>query len=237
MTSDKDGRTVRGAGRSQYSSPLRAERAAETKRRIAIAALELFSESGFARTTVARIAERAGVAVPTVYAVYNSKAAIVGTLLAQLEEDADSAGWRARIADERDPRRKLAGFAEWSAAFFSSSRPVVVAARGAAGDPAIVQLQEQGNAHRREALHALLTSIGPDLRSDLPLEAAVDRAWILTGLELYLAATEACGWSDAAYTTWLTALLHDQLLDPELAPSRSKRPVPPARLSVSQAHR
>ncbi|HLH47688.1 MAG TPA: TetR/AcrR family transcriptional regulator [Acidimicrobiales bacterium] len=198
----------------RYRSTLRAERAAETKRRIALAARELFAERGFAGTTVAGIAERAGVAVPTVYATYGSKGAIVRSLLAQLEEDADAAGWRARIAGEDDPRRKLAYFAQWSGAFFSLSRAVVVAARDAAGDPAIVELRDHGDAHRRQALRSLLESIRPALGPDLSAEAALDRAWILTGLELYLAAVEGCGWSGEGYVEWLTGLLHTQLLRP-----------------------
>ena len=39
-------------------------------------------------------------------------------------------------------------------------------------------------------------------------------AWILTGVEPYLGATEGCGWSDQEYEEWLTALLQEQLLDP-----------------------
>ncbi len=41
---------------------------------------------------------------------------------------------------------------------------------------------------------------------------AVDRAWMLTGVELYFAATGGCGWSAAEYTDWLAGLLQEQLL-------------------------
>jgi hypothetical protein len=37
---------------------------------------------------------------------------------------------------------------------------------------------------------------------------------MLTGVELYLAATTSCGWTDLDYTEWLGALLVDQLLAP-----------------------
>lgn len=201
-------------GAAHYRSPLRAQRAAQTRARIAVAARDLFAEHGFAGTTVAGIAERAGVAVPTVYATYGSKGAIVRALLTQFEADADAAGWWTRIAAEDDPRRKLAAFARWSAALFSSSKAVIAAARGAASDPAIVELRDQGDQHRREGLRELLATMAPGLRPGLTPDAALDRAWILTGVELYLAATEGCGWSDDAYAGWLTALLHDQLLGP-----------------------
>lgn len=51
-----------------YELKRRAERQEETRRRIVAAAVELHSTVGPARTTVAAIAERAGVTRPTVYA-------------------------------------------------------------------------------------------------------------------------------------------------------------------------
>lgn len=35
---------------------------------------------------------------------------------------------------------------------------------------------------------------------------------MLTGVELYLGATDGCGWPDADYERWLTGLLQEQLL-------------------------
>src|SRR5438105_10523175 len=60
----------------RYRSALRDERAADTRARIVTAARDLFAARGFADTTVALIAARAGVAQPTVYAVFGSKGAI-----------------------------------------------------------------------------------------------------------------------------------------------------------------
>ncbi|MBC7560484.1 MAG: hypothetical protein H7270_14315 [Dermatophilaceae bacterium] len=55
-------------------------------------------------------------------------------------------------------------------------------------------------------VHALL--------AELSEERALVRAWMLTGVELYLSATEACGWSDEEYEDWLAAMLQEQLLSP-----------------------
>jgi AcrR family transcriptional regulator len=199
-----------------YNSRVRAERGAETRRRIAAAAGELFAEHGFAGTTVARIAQRAGVATPTVYATFGSKAAIVRALLDQMEHNADGADWAQRIAEETHPYRKLEAFAIWSTGLYSSSKEAVRVARGAAGDPAIVTLQEEGNRHRREALREVIASLAllGALAPELSQERAVDRAWMLTSIELYFSATETCGWSDTEYQEWLTGLLQDQLLGP-----------------------
>jgi AcrR family transcriptional regulator len=206
---------VRAArSRSRYRSALRNEQAAQTRRRIATAALELFAEHGFGGTTVAAIAARAGVSAPTVYAAFGSKGAIVRALLTRMEEDADAAKWRTRIAAEVDPYRKLEAFAEWSGAFFAGSKAVIAAARGAAADPAIVELRDEGDRHRRQALQALVSALAAAgaLAPGITEQEAVDRAWILTGVETYLSATEGCGWSDAEYARWLADLLHVQLL-------------------------
>ena len=202
---------------TRYRSELRTRRALETRARIATAARELFAEHGFTGTTVVRIAERAGVAVPTVYATYGSKGAIVRALLTQFEDDADAQGWWKRIEADPDPYRKLTLFAEWSAALFSSSKAVISAARDAVSDPAIAELRDQGDAHRRAGLRELLSTI--ELRADLTPAGALDRAWVLTGLEVYLATTEGCGWSDQAYAAWLAETLQQQLLEPRDQPS------------------
>lgn len=215
MGSDDEGVAGRRTSRT-YRSRVREERAADTQRRIALAARELFAANGFSATTVARIADRAGVATPTVYAVFGSKAAIVRALLMQMEHDADSAGWARRIAREPNPRRKLAAFAEWTTALFSSSKAAIQAARGAAGDPAMIELRDEGNRHRRDGLRGVIAALATvnALRPELSEERALDRAWILTAVEPYLSATEDCGWSDEEYAAWLTTLLQDQLLPP-----------------------
>jgi len=135
-----------------YNSGIRGERAADTHRRIAAAAGELFAELGFVGTTVARIAQRAGVAAPTVYATFGSKGAIVRALLTQMEHDAAGRGWAKRIAAEPHPRLRLAAFAQWTIAIFSSSKVALEAVHGAAGDPAIIELRDEGDRRRREGL-------------------------------------------------------------------------------------
>lgn len=197
----------------RYRSRLREERAAETRSRIAAAARELFSEHGFAGTTVAAIANQAAVSAPTVYATFGSKGAILRALLTQLEEDADATGWRARIDAAQDPPAKLRAFAGWTTAMLSTSSSVIAAAQQASSDPAMTELRRQGDQHRRRALRQLVATIADRLRPDLTEQQALDRAWMLTGVELYANATGGCGWTDAEYQRWLTELLHSQLLD------------------------
>ena len=57
----------------KYSSPIRERQANQTRTNILDATQRLFLERGYAKTTVEAIAQEAGVAKQTVYAVFRSK--------------------------------------------------------------------------------------------------------------------------------------------------------------------
>jgi AcrR family transcriptional regulator len=203
------------SSRAPYRSELRSRQAADTRKRIAAAAMELFAAHGFRATTVASIAERAGVATPTVYATFGSKGAVLTALMTEFEAAADAPEWSARIGAEADPARKLRLFARWSAEIFTTSRAVILAAADAVSDPAIAELKAEGDRRRRAGVNELVRSLAAAraLAPGLSPRRAVDRAWALSGLELYLAMTVECGWSPASYAEWLGDLLVAQLLD------------------------
>lgn len=69
--------TSTDAPRRRYNSSRRALQAAQTRRDVLAAATELFATSGWAGTTLAAIAARAGVAVETVYSGFGSKKALL----------------------------------------------------------------------------------------------------------------------------------------------------------------
>src|SRR3954453_14204593 len=60
-----------------YDSSRRRRQAAETRAEVLTAAITLFQESGWAGTTVAAIADAAGVAVETIYSGFGSKKALL----------------------------------------------------------------------------------------------------------------------------------------------------------------
>ena len=65
----------------KYSSPIRERQSNQTRTNILDATQRLFLERGYAKTTVEAIAQEAGVAKQTVYAVFRSKNGIVAELL------------------------------------------------------------------------------------------------------------------------------------------------------------
>ena len=85
-----------------YVSPRRAEQAKATRRAILDAARRLFLSNGYGTTSIRAIAEEAGVAVQTVYAVFGNKRQLVIELLEDavtgddhlVDSRADRAHWR-----------------------------------------------------------------------------------------------------------------------------------------------
>lgn len=199
--------------RRSYQSPLRDERAAETRIRIVAAARELFASQGFAGTTVAMIAKHAKVATPTVYATFGSKAAIVGEMIAGLEAESDRDRWGARIEAEPDPRRKLALYATFMRNLYANGRDMWAAAINAASDPEVVEMKNLGEREAREWLVPLIASL--DEAGVLPAHVtraeAVERAWMLSALELYFRGTAGLDWTDDQYESWLAEILGQQL--------------------------
>ena len=64
----------------RYDSPRRREQAAATRREILGAAQRLFEQDGFAATTMAAIADEAGVALKTVYIAFATKSGVLRAL-------------------------------------------------------------------------------------------------------------------------------------------------------------
>ena len=92
----------------------RARKALATRHRVLDAAETLFVRDGYAAATIAAIAEKADVAVQTVYAVFGNKRAILNELLATRVVGDNHVSplhsreqWQA-IEREPDPRRQLA---------------------------------------------------------------------------------------------------------------------------------
>ncbi len=81
----------------------RALQAQQTRRDIVAAARSLFAMQGYATTTVAQIADAAGVSVQTIYDSLGSKRAIVLQLNDYIDEEGGVGPLAARIPTEDDP--------------------------------------------------------------------------------------------------------------------------------------
>ena len=177
--------------------------------------LESDARPGEGETDDSRRADRAAVLVKERLAKHRAERDEVGT--DDERDPGDSGLWRIEGAvEDRQPRRQGGDLGR-------DNQPVgasracgrgPTAADGAVSDPAIVELRDTGNRHRREGLRDLICELAEAgaLSAALTERVALDRAWMLTGVELYLNATNGCGWSDEDYEHWLAALLQDQLV-------------------------
>jgi len=200
-----------------YDTTNRQRQAAETRRRIFEAAQELFTRDGYVTTTIAAIAEHAGVAVQTVYASTKSKRDILKGIidLAISGEDEQvpvqaSSRWQ-EIEAEPDPRTKLRMLARLHGEICVREAPAFAIMADAAGsDPEIRTLMHEMADQRYQDHHRLAKTLHrtAQIRPDLSSRRAADIIWALANERTYLALVRERGWSTHDYEDWLA----DQLI-------------------------
>jgi AcrR family transcriptional regulator len=199
-----------------YHSSIRARHARETRVRIRKAARELFVRRGFAGTTIADIAGRAGVAEPTIYATFESKAGIVLAMLEELHESAGLDPELETLFAEPDPRRQLERFVAAHCSLLAGGADILRAARFAASHPDVAAFGGRGDAARRGVIDGLIEGWRRRgaLRAELDPDDAAERIWLLTTVDGYLTAVDQLGWSTERYRVWLGSVLEREVLGP-----------------------
>ena len=127
-----------------YELKRRAERQQETRRRIVEAAVELHTTLGPARTTVAGIAERAGVTRPTVYAHFPDDRSLLQACSGHVRETVpppDPAAWRSIS----DPGERLEAALRDLYAYYARLEPLL---ENVQRDAAVMPIVAEMNAYR-----------------------------------------------------------------------------------------
>jgi AcrR family transcriptional regulator len=197
----------------RYDTSRRAAQAAETRRLVLVAARELFVDQGYRPTTVSQIAERAGVAVDTVYASVGRKAQV----LRDLVETSLSGTDQAVPAEERDyvqavraateAAAKIAIYARAVAQIHPRLAPVFLALRDAAATEPECAALWTSIAERRAAnmrLFAADLRATGDLREDLSDDEVADIVWSMNAVEYWVLLVNQRGWSPERFGEWLT---------------------------------
>jgi AcrR family transcriptional regulator len=204
-----------GEEKRPYHSQVRQRQAEETRRRILVAARELFESRGYAVTTLEAIAEQALVSPKTVTAVFGSKLALLAevinpeafsTLVQQLIEE---------LRATEDPSRRLSLVAQITRQAYEPLAGSLELLRTAgAVAPELADVKRQIEARRRQNQARLIASLREQgtLRPGLSLEEATDVLWALTSYDVYRMLVVEQRWEPERYETWLAQLLTQHLL-------------------------
>jgi len=209
----------------RYSTALRAEQTALTRRRILGAAHSLFLERGYLGTTLSAVAESAVVSVQTVYNVVGGKAvllkAVYDVALAGDDEPVPMSGrpeFRA-VVEARTGRECLAGYAALGRLLGERISPLVgmLFAQAAAGDADLAAFVATIEGERAIGTRSVATLVAQrfGLRDGLDVDAAADVLWALTAPDLADRLVVRRGWGWDRFEQWLGPTMADALLGPE----------------------
>ncbi|MGB3329011.1 MAG: TetR/AcrR family transcriptional regulator [Thermomicrobiales bacterium] len=187
-----------------YDASGRRAAAAETRTAVMRAASELFLSQGYRATTMAAIAERAGVAIDTIYATCGKKPAILREMIERAISGEDAAipalqrAYVQEIAQQPHAAAKLRRYARAVREIQPRLAPIVrVVQDAAATEPALAR-RWQEIAERRAAnmrlLAAELIATG-EIRPDLTVEEIADMIWATNGTEFHDLLVTQRGWS------------------------------------------
>ena len=205
----------------RYDSPVRRERALETERRILRAAATAFADTGYVGTSLAVIANEAGVNPRTVYKVFGTKVGLLSRLVDVAmvgDQEAVPVAGRSWTLDAfRAPTgvERVAAFAAAIRRVMESAGAVFrTAAQAAVADPEASALWRDGQKRRQQDAAAFIAALhdASHLRSDRTPDEATGSVWLLTSPETYLQMTDGLAWSADQYEQWLRQSMFDLLL-------------------------
>ena len=204
-------RTKRG-----YDASRRRASSDERRGRILQTARNLFGHYGYGATSIERIAVEAGVAVPTVYAIFRSKRALLFALLDQADAQADVAGLlRDLNAAAGNPRKQLRRLVSFTCRFYAQAGDIVNIARGAGcTNEDLLALWQEGEDRRLRGQKPLADAwdrFGA-LRKNISAKEALDILWAMTGADHYRLFVVDRKWSATRYEVWLENTLARLLL-------------------------
>lgn len=196
----------------------REKQAAETRRDILDAALRLFAERGYGLTSIADVAQAAGVAIPTLYTSVGAKPVILRQLLDRIDERAEVAALAATLRSEEDPAKMLSIAVTITRKVAETSGDVIrVLASAAVVDAEMAEVYAAGLARHRAGARSTAERLA-QLRALHPARSVDEATAIfatLTSTPVYDSLIRDFGWSFDQCAHWLTETLTRQLLSPD----------------------
>ncbi|MDQ6716220.1 MAG: TetR/AcrR family transcriptional regulator [Actinomycetota bacterium] len=215
-----------------YDSTGRQRQAEANRVAVVDAAERLFRDAGYAATSVASVADEAGVSVQTVYRTFRGKPGLVRAIYERGLRGAggDAAYERSDSIRERaqDPRELFRRWGELTTEVASVVSPIRLLMRSAAlSDPEMEDLLRATDEERlvRMRHHAEFLQARGFLRPGVRVAEATDVLWTTSSVELYDLLVLQRGWTHAAFADFVAELMTTALVGGHgSARSRSGRP-------------
>ena len=214
---------MRRASTRAYHSPRRELAAAETRAAVLAAAREEFVSRGYSATSLAAIADTAGVSLATVKLVAGTKAQLLSAAIHALMRRDDTTRmlreqpwWRELLA-ERDPERLIDRFAAVvRSALDRQAGLFEVVWQAAPSEPELAELERRGSLGRRDDARQVvlaLSSLGA-LAADTDVDTATDTVWAIASPQVHRLLVTRRKWTSDRWEAWLRDVLRRQLLRP-----------------------
>ncbi|MEU6779583.1 helix-turn-helix domain-containing protein [Nonomuraea angiospora] len=198
----------------------RAQKAKETRGRILAAALELFVQDGYGATNLQDVAEKAGVAVQTIYFVFGNKRALLKELV-----DVTIAGddepvatmdrpWYVAALAAGTAQDMLRAYVAGTTSVLERVAPIGrVLEAAVASDPEVAALWPHDVDPRYVVQQGAARALAgkPGARAEMSVEEAADLLYGLLSPELYLLFVRERGWTRERWEQWAGETLRAQL--------------------------
>ena len=198
----------------------RRDRARATRLRITKAAYTLFCERGYVGTTMADIAEAAGVAVQTVYFTFHTKSELLSRaydFAVLVEGDPlppEQQPWYAKMSAEPDIVPALRHALEGIGEILTRATPLDTVVRATAGsDPETAAVRARHEGWRAEGYRTMLEILSSKskVRAGMSPELATQLLLMYAGMDVYRVLVIDFGWTHKAWVEWTVATVADQV--------------------------
>jgi AcrR family transcriptional regulator len=202
---------VTGPVKRRYDASRRRQAAARTRVAILEAARQLFSERGYTATPMTAIADRAGVALDTVYATVGRKPELARLLI----ETAISGTDQAIPAEQRDYVRSVqaAPDAETKIAVYAAAITAIaprmalvldIIQQAAPTEPELAVLRTEIDERRAANMRLFVADLAAAASLRLDQGEAADIVWATNSAEMYQLLVGQRGWTPQRYERFLT---------------------------------
>ena len=202
-----------------YDATRRRERARQNRDTVIAAAERRFLRDGYGITTIAAIADDAGVSADMVYKSFGGKPGLVRAICARALEGEGPVPAEQRSdelqAREPDGRKIIEGWGALTLEVAPRVAPILLLIRAAAaGDPEVAVLLDEIDAQRLHRMTDNARRLGRagHLRPGITVARAADVLWTYSSQELYELLVLRRGWPVARYGRFIADAMIDALL-------------------------